>query len=74
MAPPIDPEFLAIMACPESHAPLIQVEDWLYSTDPATRRRYPIREELPIMLIEESEVVDEATHAEIMRKHKPAAS
>lgn len=60
MSNQIDPELLKIMVCPESHARLIQVGDWLYSTDPATRRRYPVRDGLPIMLIEESEVVDEA--------------
>ena len=57
MAQTIDPELLSIMVCPESHARLIQVGDWLYSTDPQTRRRYPVREGLPIMLMDESEVV-----------------
>ena len=57
MAQTIDPELLSIMVCPESHARMIQVGDWLYSTDPQTRRRYPVREGLPIMLMDESEVV-----------------
>lgn len=51
----IDPQLLSIMVCPVSHAPLIEVEGWLVSTDPATRRRYPIRDGIPVMLIEESE-------------------
>lgn len=59
MADRIDPGLLEILVCPQSHAPLIQVGDWLYSTDPATRRRYPIRDGIPIMLIDESEAVDE---------------
>ncbi|MEP0841259.1 MAG: hypothetical protein HRF43_00945 [Phycisphaerae bacterium] len=66
----IDPELLEILVCPESHARLIQVGDWLYSTDPATRRRYPIRDGLPIMLIEESQVVDEAEFQRVMREHQ----
>jgi len=68
MSNQIDPELLKIMVCPESHARLIQVGDWLYSTDPATRRRYPVRDGLPIMLIEESEVLDEAEFKRIMQQ------
>jgi uncharacterized protein YbaR (Trm112 family) len=51
----IDPQLLSIMVCPISHAPLREVDDWLVSTDPETRRRYPIRDGIPVMLIEESE-------------------
>lgn len=54
----VDKELLAILVCPQSHAPLIQVGDWLYSTDDKTRRRYPIRDGIPVMLIDESETVD----------------
>ena len=57
--PELDKELLSILACPESHAPLVQVGDWLYSTDAATRKRYPIRDGIPIMLIDEAETVDE---------------
>ena len=57
MVQTIDQELMKILVCPESHARLLQVGDWLYSTDPQTRRRYPVREGIPIMLIEESEVV-----------------
>jgi len=53
----IDKELLEILVCPQSKAPLVQIGDWLYSTDPQTRRRYPIRDGIPIMLIDESEEV-----------------
>lgn len=52
---PIDPQLLSIMVCPVSHAPLVERGDWLVSTDPETRRRYPIRDGIPVMLVEESE-------------------
>jgi uncharacterized protein YbaR (Trm112 family) len=71
MSEPIDPELLKILVCPESKAPLVQVDDWLYSTDPATRRRYPVRDGIPIMLIDESEVLDQAEFDRIMAEHGP---
>jgi uncharacterized protein YbaR (Trm112 family) len=51
----IDPQLLSIMVCPVSHAPLREVDDWLISTDPESRRRYPVRDGIPVMLVEESE-------------------
>ncbi len=51
----IDPDLLEIMVCPVSHAPLQQVGDFLVSTDPATRLRYPIKDGIPVMLEEEAE-------------------
>ena len=66
----LDPELLKILACPESKAPLVLVGDWLYSTDPNTRRRYPVRDGIPIMLIDESEVVDQAEFDRIMAEHR----
>lgn len=66
----IDPELMKILVCPESHARLLQVGDWLYSTDADSRRRYPIRDGIPIMLIDESEVVDQAEFSRIMQQHQ----
>lgn len=56
----IDAELLRIMVCPDTRAPMVQFDDWLYSTDGATRRKYPIRDGIPIMLIDESEIADQA--------------
>ena len=54
----IDAKLLELMECPVAHVPLVQAGDWLYATDPATRRKYPIRDGIPVMLVDESEVVD----------------
>jgi len=54
----IHADLLKIMECPVAHVALVQVGDWLYSTDPETRRKYPIRDGIPIMLMEEAEVAD----------------
>ena len=70
MTESVDPELMRILVCPESHASLMQVDDWLYSTDPATRRRYPLREGIPIMLVDESEVVPEDEFNRVMQKNQ----
>ena len=62
----VDPDLLAIMVCPVSHAPLKEVDGWLVSTDSETRLRYPVRDGIPVMLAEESETMDEAEWQEAM--------
>lgn len=66
----VDDELMKIMVCPIAHAPLVQVGDWLYSTDPKTRRKYPVREGIPIMLVDESQVADQAEFDRIMAQAK----
>jgi len=67
----IEKDLLEILACPESRAPLVAYDDdagsWLVSTDAATRRRYRISDDgIPIMLLDESEVLDEDSWRAIM--------
>lgn len=62
-------ELLEILVCPESKAPLVLDGETLVSTDPATRRRYRIEDDIPIMLIDESEVLPEAEWREILARH-----
>jgi len=54
----IDEELLKIMVCPVTHAPLVQAGDWLYSMDAETRRKYPVRDGIPIMLVDESKIAE----------------
>ena len=68
----LDEALLAILVCPESHAPLVQVGDWLYSTDPATRKRYPIRDGIPIMLMDEAETVEQTEWNRVLSEAKAA--
>ena len=74
MSKKLDPELMDILVCPQSHFRLVQVGDWLYSTDPATRRRYPIRDGIPILLIDESDVVDEQEFSKVMQQVQEKAS
>jgi uncharacterized protein YbaR (Trm112 family) len=66
---PIDPELLEILVCPLSRAPLVADGETLVSTDPATRRRYRIEDGIPVMLVDESEALDEAAWRAIMARH-----
>jgi len=65
----ISKELLDILCCPETKADLVLENDTLVSTDKNTRRRYKIEDDIPIMLIEESEVLDFEVWKEIMQRH-----
>ncbi|MBI5807579.1 MAG: hypothetical protein HZA74_04185 [Ignavibacteriales bacterium] len=65
----ISKELLDILCCPESKADLVLDGNYLVSVDKNTRRRYKIENDIPIMLIEESEQLDLETWKEIMQRH-----
>ena len=65
----IDKELLDILVCPESKAPLVLDGETLVSTDAATRRRYRIDDGIPVMLIDDSEVLSEEEWRTIMTRH-----
>jgi uncharacterized protein len=64
----LDPLLIEVLACPEDKGPLLYFadEDRLYN--PRLRRSYEIRDDIPIMLIEEAETVDEDEHQRLMAK------
>ena len=65
---PLDPQLLALLACPEDKGPLLYFadEDTLYN--PRLRRRYRIVDGIPVMLVDESETLDEHEHARLLAK------
>ena len=65
----INPDLLNILCCPESKADLVLDGDTLVSTDRKTRRRYRIEDDIPVMLIDESEQLSEEEWLSIMKKH-----
>ena len=65
----ISKELLDILCCPETKADLVLEGDTLVSTDKDTRRRYRIEDDIPIMLIDESEKLSVKEWQEIMKKH-----
>lgn len=65
----ISKELLDILCCPESKADLVLDGNTLVSVDKNTRRRYRIEDDIPVMLIEESEQLDMDEWKSIMEKH-----
>ena len=65
----ISQELLEILCCPETKADLVLDGDTLISTDKRTRRRYKIVDDIPIMLIDESEQLSMDEWESIMKKH-----
>lgn len=69
MAPdplPLDQDLLDLLVCPAARVPLKLVDGRLVSTDPGTRRAYRLAEGIPVMLVEESEVLPEGEWRRLM--------
>lgn len=64
----LDPRLLEILACPQDKGPLFFLadEDSLYN--PRLKRRYSVRDNIPVMLVDEAQTVDAAEHERIMSK------
>jgi len=65
----ISKDLLEILCCPETKADLVLDGNTLVSVDKNTRRRYRIEEDIPIMLVEESEQLNLEEWERIMKKH-----
>ena len=64
----LDPTLLDILACPEDKGPLYYVEDEQTLYNPRLTRRYEIRDDIPVLLIDEAVTVDAAEHERLMAR------
>ena len=64
----LDQKLLEILACPEDKGPLLYFEDEQSLYNPRLKRRYAIRDDIPIMLIDEAETVDDDEHQRLLAK------
>jgi uncharacterized protein len=64
----LDPRLLAILACPQDKGPLLYFADEQVLFNPRLSRTYPVREGIPVMLIEEATAVDDAEAARLTAK------
>ena len=58
---PIRKELLDILVCPKCRSRIVQRDDTLRCTHAACRLIYPIRDGIPVMLIEEATRADDPT-------------
>lgn len=66
----LDPRLLEILACPQDKGPLLYFESEQSLYNPRSKRRYRIEDNIPVMLVEESEIVSDEEHARLMAKAK----
>lgn len=64
----LDPLLLDILACPEDKGPLYYFESENSLYNPRLKRRYRIDDDIPVMLIDEAETVDDAEHERLMAR------
>ena len=64
----LDQLLLEILACPEDKGPLLYFEDESSLYNPRLKRRYAIRDDIPIMLIDEAETVSDDEHHRLIAK------
>ena len=64
----LDAKLLEILACPEDKGPLLYFEDEQVLYNPRLKRKYEIRDDIPVMLIDEAVAADDAEHARLTAK------
>ena len=64
----LDPLLPTILACPEDKGPLLYFEDEDSLYNPRLHRRYPIRNVIPVMLLDEAVTVDGGEHERLVAK------
>jgi uncharacterized protein YbaR (Trm112 family) len=64
----LDPQLLEILACPQDKGPQLYFADEQSLYNPRLRRRYDVRDDIPIMLIDEATTVDDAEHDRLTAK------
>ena len=64
----ISQQLVEILACPEDKGPLLYFEADGFLYNPRLQRKYEIRDEIPVMLIDEAEAVDGDEHEALMAR------
>ena len=69
----LDPRLLEILACPQDKGPLLYFADEQALYNPRLQRRYLIQQDIPNMLIDESELVEPTEHQRLLAKAEAEA-
>ncbi len=62
----LSPALLDILACPQDKGPLYYLEGESALYNPRLQLRYEIRDDIPVMLIDEATTLDDAEHERLM--------
>ncbi|MCU1392375.1 MAG: hypothetical protein JWM34_803 [Ilumatobacteraceae bacterium] len=62
----LDQRLLDILACPKDKGPLYYLADESALYNPRLQLRYDVRDDIPVMLIDEATHVDTAEHERLM--------
>jgi uncharacterized protein YbaR (Trm112 family) len=58
----LDAQLLDILVCPEDKGPLLYFEDDGFLYNPRLHRKYEVRDDIPIMLVDEAVAVTDDEH------------
>jgi uncharacterized protein len=64
----LDPKLLEILACPDDKGPLLYFAEEGALYNPRLKRRYRVQDDIPVLLIDEAETVDDAEHERLLAK------
>jgi uncharacterized protein YbaR (Trm112 family) len=64
----LDPRLLAVLACPQDKGALYYLGDDGGLYNPRLRRRYVVRDGIPVMLVDEAQPVADDEHEAIMAR------
>jgi uncharacterized protein YbaR (Trm112 family) len=70
----LDPLLIDVLACPEDKGPLLYFADEGVLFNPRLHRTYPVRDGIPVMLIDEATTVDATEDARLAAKAEAGAS
>ena len=64
----LSPKLLEILACPDDKGPLLYFQGEAALYNPRLKRRYDVRDDIPIMLVDEATTVDDAEDERLLAK------
>lgn len=70
----LDPLLLEVLACPEDKGPLLYFADEQRLYNPRLKRSYAVRDDIPVMLVDEAERVADDEHLRLMAKAEGGAA
>ncbi|MFM2046049.1 MAG: hypothetical protein RL383_126 [Actinomycetota bacterium] len=62
---PVDSRLLSILACPADKGPLFYVEDEKFLYNPRLRLKYPVVDDIAVMLADEATSADGTEHGRV---------